>query len=249
MRICVNCGNEYPESFSECPLCGYPAWLNGYPETEYVHFLRNRFDLIRVRDGKWVLWDGMLQRKLLCRRIPAGMEGDQMLELLHLVQAYESVKPYPKLVEVCREAEEEGYYLTEDVNGITLQEIVQRQNPPDVSYTDQIAGEVYALMSWLSASPFHHGSLNLGNLVILQDGSIVPDGYGKNIRISAEEDILQLLRILLRMYSGEWEKLESSDGVEKRIEQARKRTLLLQSTGYYGSGSAMFHDMQRRERI
>ena len=239
MRICVNCGNEYPKSISACPFCGYPEILNRFPYTEYSARLESRFDLIRKRANNWILWDDSRQRKISCRQIPKGTEGDQIMELLDLLNHVEDPSPYPRLLEVSRNGSREGYYLTEHVSGISLSQILQRQNPPLVSWTDRIARQLYSLMIDLLNAPIFHGSLSLDNLVIRADGRVLPDGYGKQIILEPEEDILQIFRIMIRLYSGEWMQVETSERIEPRIEHIREKTLAMQpgmmrdpTTGY-----------------
>ena len=228
MRICVNCGNEYPCQEQSCLWCGYPANMNDYPQKEFTNRLRPRFDLIRVRRNMWTLWDSDRQRKLLCRMIPEGKSGNHVMMMLDQINSLVDVSPFPKLLEVYRQGEEEGDYLTEHISGITLRSIIEKQNPPDVSYVDQIARELYILISRILISPIRHGSLNLDNLVIRQDGMIIPNDYGKGIVKDPDEDVTQIFRIMMRLYSGEWQYLSNTAGVESKIRKLRERTLSMQ---------------------
>ena len=205
--------------------------MNDYPKKEFTLQLRTRFDLIRVRGNTWTLWDGKQQRKLLCRIIPAGEAGNRIIKNLQRIESLDDTGPFPKLLEIYRLGVEEGYYLTEHVSGVTLRSIVQKQNPPDISCVDRISRELYILISRILISPIRHGALNLDNLVVQQNGVIVPNDYGKGTVTDPDDDILQLFRIMLRLYSGEWQYLTSTDGVESTIRKLRERTLSMQPSG------------------
>ena len=231
MRICVNCGNEYPKERRSCPWCGYPADRNDYPQEEYTMRLRSRFDVIRVRKNSLTLWDASQQRKLLCRIIPEGDAGTSVIRYLEKIQTLPDVGPFPAILEIYRAGKGEGYYLTEHVSGVTLMEVVQKQNPPEVTYVDQITRELYILISRILICPVRHGSLSLDNLVIRQNGSIVPIDYGECSPIDPDDDVIQIFRIILRLYSGQWQYLTSTEGVESRIRELRERAITMQPPG------------------
>lgn len=231
MRICVNCGNEYPIERRSCPWCGYPADKNDYPQKEYAMRLRSRFDVIRVRKNSLTLWDACQQRKLLCKIIPEGNAGTRVIRFLEKIQGLTDFGPFPAILELYRTGEEEGYYLTEHTSGITLMEVVQKQNPPEVAYVDQITRELYILISRILICPVRHGSLSLENLVICHDGSIVPNDYGEGSFIDPDDDVVQIFRIILRLYSGQWQYLSGTEGVESRIRELRERAVTMQPPG------------------
>lgn len=193
--------------------------------------LRTRFDVIRVRKNSLTLWDADQQRKLLCRIIPEGEAGTKTVRFLEKMQSLPDVSPFPEILEIYRIGKEEGYYLTEHTSGITLMDVVQKQNPPEVVYVDQITRELYILISRILICPIRHGSLSLENLVIRQDGRIVPNDYGEGNAVDPDDDVIQVFRIILRLYSGQWQYLTSTEGIESRIREVREYAITMQSPG------------------
>ncbi len=204
MRICIHCQKEYETSSQNCPWCGYPVGLNGFPPGVIADSLQGKYELIHMKNSVWTLWDGSKQQKVSCHPIPAGAAGDRIMEVLDVAKRCQSADPYPELMEICREGKKEGYYLTEYVGGISLQTILQRENPPSLSTADRLAAKLEILSNRLAKAPLHHGGLNLEILKETETGEILPAGYGSRVGITDREDRLQILRIMMRIYSGEW---------------------------------------------
>lgn len=232
VRICANCGKEYDESLKACVWCGFPSEKNVLPGGIFSEKLSGRCSLIRIGRGEvLVLWDGQAQKKIACRRIPAGPDGDRLMKILDQIKAMKDPDPYPELLDVVRPGGGEGYYLTEFVDGIFLASMTERENPPDMAVTERLTAELMELSDSLDKSPHHHGSLSLENLVETWDGKVRPVSYGTR-EAEASEDRTQILRLILRLISGEWQMLSDEKDGEEVILKAKEKRIAIEKMAF-----------------
>lgn len=199
MSRCMRCMTEYDlQKF--CPCCGRerdsgPAFEEQLPEGTV---LNSRFVAgeARYHDRIGFLytgWDNFMQKKVFIREWypvkiserdgngltvkPLAEEAlwDRLNELF-LVQASRFQNPdcikgvIPGIS--CFRENNTAYYVLEYVDGMTLQEFLQRENPLDLPLAKEITGKVNRILEEFHRRNMVHGNISPENIFITDKGEI-----------------------------------------------------------------------------
>lgn len=199
MPKCMRCMTDYSQQ-KFCPCCGRKrdsasAFEEQIPEGSV---LNSRFVAgeARYRDRIGFLytgWDNFMQKKVFIKEwypvkiaerkedgltveTSAEKELWDRLNELFLVQASRFQNPdcmrgiLPGIS--CFQENNTAYYVLEYMEGITLRELLQRENPLPLSLAEQIAGQVNQILEEFHKRNMIHGNISPENIFITEKGEI-----------------------------------------------------------------------------
>ena len=255
MPKCMKCMEEY-EQENFCPYCGRKrdagsVYNDQIPEET---ILNRRFIMGEaVRKDRigfvYIAWDALLEQKVYIREwfpvkladrelgkteVHSGLEQELWEGLLEafLGQAEKLHKrqDISRLIPVYTFFRENhtAYSVMEYVEGTTLREVLNRQNPLELSVAENIMGNLQNAVSVLHQNGVIHGNITPDNIILCQNGELklldpswncdamdeikntvfwsryVPDSYKKvPLQKTAETDRYSMASVFYRMITGE----------------------------------------------
>lgn len=199
MPKCMRCMQDYGAE-EYCPFCGAPGDLEASDRGQIpVETILNRRFIVgdvisRDRIGfTYVAWDALLERKVAIKEwlpvmlaertqdrktVEYSMSSDLWRELnrefLEHARRLHKAQNIPVIVPVYTFFEENNtsYYVMEYINGQTIGNILQKENPLDAKKAGEIMGKVYQALDVLHKSGFVQGNLTPDNIFICDNGTV-----------------------------------------------------------------------------
>lgn len=211
MKICRICGEEYQEEYNECAFCGCPEGWSSKQNWEFPEELGEGYELVRIFDTEGPFPDGLYwsteKENVVCiHKLPPTETGKNCLSFMdHLSEAE---KWHPELYKTVPPEEERcGYYICEYRPGKTLEEIVEKENPPCVEMADLIINEIQELLQKTEEKDVNAGIFDLKHLQIVDKKLVLknlgPGDYTVSDRVQAE-------RLIRRVQRGWWDNEETA---------------------------------------
>lgn len=228
MRICIICSEEYEDSFSECPYCGYPIENALENQPSFPEKFLKRYSFMKSGDNRgteqtWIFWDNEEQTSVTVGKLLKGEAGAKTAERLRSFQQHEDLNLYPRILEICDSSDvEEGYYIYEKLEGQSLAEMVERKNPLPESFVQSLEQRLKEVCKKMNERGLRHGDLNLNN-IWQSEGEIRIADYGNGV--GSEPDINSVERISYRLRKGFWPD-EEEDSDENSKAENRKMIIL-----------------------
>lgn len=212
MKMCAICGEHYGEGYANCPNCGCPDQKYTIAGLGFPQRLEQQYELAGLRRGSGgrlflVLTDRRTGGRILAGKIPPE---EKWMQQLVLRQKEERLPQLPAVYETGW-LSDHLIYLFEEVPGVTLEELSQREYPLDaetVRHAKNFTGEQLRL---LAARGYVLGKTDLSTCGItslgirLRDfgGEELPPGKGDNYSgwlpgVSGKKNGVSLKEILRR---------------------------------------------------
>jgi len=122
-----------------------------------------------------------LQRRVLVKLLRPGLEGeeDRIKRFQKEARACARLK-HPHIVDVHKLGEEQGYHyiILEYVDGLNLEELVEKNGPVDDSLLLQIADEILQALVYAHGSGVTHRDIKPANVLLGLDGRVKVTDFG-----------------------------------------------------------------------
>ena len=194
MQKCMRCMNDFDQQ-EYCPYCGRridlpPADIGQLPQET---ILKGRFIIgeVKARDRigfTYIAWDALLERSVLIRewfpyKLAERLEGQTDVKIdtgnnkklcaslnsqfVSYAKGLCRLQTIPFLVTVYTGFEENGtaYYVMENIEGITLRQMLEMQNPLDEHTAMAISQRIRDAVKVLHDNKIIHGNLSPDNIV------------------------------------------------------------------------------------
>lgn len=229
MRVCIICGEEYEEVYSECPYCGCPEDYKIHSKQEFPEQFSRRYSLMPIgnhlkMNETEIFWDNEKQRVIAAGILIADECGNRMLNQLRTIQQCGYLDMFPEILEIYEpNGVINGYYIYEKPEGLSLGRMVERRNPLAESEVQLIEKELERICAEWQSHKISHGCLDLNN-IWLSDGKIQIADFGNNPY--TEDDWQAVKRICARLRNGFWLEEEQSGkkkGIAKFLSLRREK--------------------------
>ncbi|MCI7812461.1 MAG: protein kinase [Lachnospiraceae bacterium] len=217
MIKCMGCMKDYSAQKQECPYCGYPReWKNvstacQRPGTmlgeRYIVGKAFHQDSIGI---SYIGWDSLIEKKVVIKeyfpeKIAFRIDGQEIVSEPKWEKLYEAGKKafvqeienwnhidhMEGIARVYDQAMQYGtvYYVREYVNGMTIRQILERENPILFNRARRWTRQVIHILSQLERLGLSHGNLSIDNVVITDD-AIVLTNFGVRVNDNRARGIL-----------------------------------------------------------
>lgn len=189
MNICVICSEDYEDSYDQCPYCGCPKDKYTIANLGFPGKLEQQYILIGLKMGSGGRQYLSLMSQKTGKKILAGKVQAQEKELQYLVteQRREKLPELPAVYEMSKQPSE-LIFLFEDVPGVTLRELAERNYPLEEQTIQHAMDFAADISERLVQQGYRLGKTDWSSCVITDTGIRMRDFGGKEIQ-SGETDL------------------------------------------------------------
>lgn len=214
MKECPAC-RELFDGSDVCPRCGCPTvGLVSWEETALPRQLKGRYNLLRewgeMGQGKYLLKNVDGSQYCIVQTIPPGEAGEDFIGKLEKIRkgGYAFL---PAFYELVSDPSGERCCLYECREELSLQDIVERENPVGKEAFEVMRSQLYALLERLDRAGICHGQISLASLGLSGNGVVLKDyGCAAGRMENAKPDRERMEEILKRLSTGEWQSGEGA---------------------------------------
>lgn len=187
MKRCVVCGEQYGEEYRYCPVCGCPEGKYTIAGLGFPEKLEQQYVLAGLRQGSGGRQYLSLMSRKTGRTILAGKlsAGESRLQQLVSRQMEEKLPELPAVYETAMDLGE-MVFLFEEVPGVTLRELAERDYPLDVETVRHAMDFTARQLEILAQRGVELGQTDLNSCGITESGIRLRD-FGGEQRNPEEE--------------------------------------------------------------
>lgn len=217
MIKCMGCMRDYPAKKQECPYCGYPKDRKNVSSScqrpgtmlgdRYIVGKHFHQDSIGI---SYIGWDNLIEKKVVIKeyfpeKIAFRIDGQEVVSeprweklyeegkkaFLQEIENWNHMDKMEQIAQVYDQAMQYGtvYYVREYVNGMTIRQILERENPILFSRARRWTRQMIQTLIQLERCGLSHGNLCIDNVVITEE-SIVLTNFGVRVNDNKARGIL-----------------------------------------------------------
>ena len=202
MKVCMICGEKYDQDETVCPYCGCPEDRFSFENMGFPAALNAEYKIIGFKDNEafspsLILSNRNNGQRVMAARIPEGNGCRYFFSKLKF-QKKNKLRELPGIISVYSE---EGFYLYEEIQGKTLQSLLERENPLSPRKTDYLMIQIQGLIMALRRQGFIYGPITPYDCCINKNGVHL-------ISLGSDEwkpdDAMNIARLRFRLMKGRW---------------------------------------------